>query len=114
MDQLWSPWRYRYVTSQEGSTDGASQSPACIFCEMLQRRDDEKSRIVFRGNHNFAVLNLYPYTNGHLMIVPYVHVASLLETPSDALTELMQLTRRAEAVLRAVYKPQGINLGMNL
>ena len=114
MDQLWSPWRYRYVTKQEASTETGAQRSGCVFCDLLGKQDDEKSLIVFRGEHNFVVLNLYPYTNGHLMVIPHAHVDSLAETPVDALTELMQLARRAEIALRAVYAPQGINLGMNL
>ena len=114
MDHLWSPWRYRYVTKQEAATEDVAQTPSCIFCDMLLPQDDEKSLIVFRGKHNFAVLNLYPYTNGHLMIVPHAHVASLLHAPADALEEMMRLVRRAEGALRTIYKPQGINLGMNL
>ena len=113
MDQIWSPWRYRYVTKQE-ALDSSAPLPGCVFCDLPAGEDDEKSLIVFRGKHNFVVLNLYPYTNGHLMVVPYAHVDSLTQAPPDALTELMQLARRAEGALRAVYTPQGINLGMNL
>ena len=113
MDQLWSPWRYRYVTKQE-ALETTAAGPGCVFCELAAKQDDEKSLIVFRGRHNFVVLNLYPYTNGHLMVVPYAHVDSLAETPVDTLMELMQIARRAEGALREVYAPQGINLGMNL
>ena len=113
MDQLWSPWRYRYVTKQEPLGSDAHGS-GCLFCDLLVRQNDENSLIVFRGRHNFVVLNLYPYTNGHLMVVSYAHVDSLTEAPREVLAELMQLARRAEGALRAVYAPQGINLGMNL
>lgn len=73
MEHLWSPWRYRYV-SKAGPTDG------CVFCNKLARNDDEKDLIVFRGVHNFVVLNLYPYTSGHLMVVPYAHLSLLRGT----------------------------------
>ena len=107
MDHLWSPWRYRYVTK--------SDSPAgCVFCQMVAEQDDPKNLILLRGKFNFAVLNLYPYTNGHLMIVPYSHVPSLTQAQPEALTEMMWLAKHAEAALGKVYGPQGINLGMNL
>jgi ATP adenylyltransferase len=107
MDHIWSPWRYRYVTS--------GPAPAgCIFCEKAAAADDAANLVFFRGRHNYALLNLYPYTNGHLMIAPYVHVASLAEAPEEAAAELISLTRRAESALRSLYHPPGINLGMNL
>ena len=70
--------------------------------------------IVHRAQRNFVILNLYPYTNGHLMIAPYEHVATLSEAHPDTMTEMMHLTVRAEKVLRDTYKPEGINVGMNL
>ena len=107
MDHLWNPWRYGYVTK--------SNPPAtCIFCRMVEEQEDETNLILVRANHNFAVLNLYPYTNGHLMIVPYNHVATLVDAHPEVLTEMMELTRCAEIALRKVYNPQGVNLGMNV
>ena len=112
MDHLWSPWRYRYVTKQELKAPPTTGN--CIFCSLLTAVDDESSLILFRGQHNFVVLNLYPYTNGHLMVVPFHHTPTLTEASADTLTEMMQLARKAESALRKVYSPQGINLGMNL
>ncbi len=106
MDRLWSPWRYRYV-SQE-SADG------CIFCEKAAEQRDDENFIVYRGERNFVILNLYPYTTGHLMIAPYEHVATLEEAAEETLLEMMRLTRLADRSLRAAYKPRGINLGMNV
>jgi ATP adenylyltransferase len=77
-------------------------------------RNDEESHIVLRAKHNFILLNLYPYTSGHLMIAPYRHIATLEEAAPEAASELMALAQRAEGVLRQVYRPQGINLGMNI
>jgi ATP adenylyltransferase len=107
MDRLWSPWRYRYVST-------ASPDQACIFCAKPASGDDRANYIVLRAERNFVLLNLYPYTNGHLMIAPYEHVATLEEAHPETLAEMMRLTARAEKALRQVYQPGGINLGMNL
>jgi ATP adenylyltransferase len=103
MDNLWSPWRYQYVSAAHPASAG------CIFCD--KSIDD---LVVFRGSHNFVLLNLFPYTSGHLMVVPYRHIATLEETDAETLTELMQLTRQAEIHLRTIYKPAGLNIGMNI
>jgi ATP adenylyltransferase len=107
MDRLWSPWRYRYVST-------ASPSNACIFCAKPAANDDAANYIVLRAERNFVLLNLYPYTNGHLMIAPYEHVAKLTEADPRTLQEMMSLAVRCEAALRKIYNPDGINLGMNL
>ncbi|MEO5922290.1 MAG: HIT domain-containing protein [Bryobacteraceae bacterium] len=107
MDRLWSPWRYRYVST-------ASPSNGCIFCTKPAANDDAANYIVLRAERNFVLLNLYPYTNGHLMIAPYEHVAKLTEADPRTLAEMMQLAVRCEAALRKIYNPDGINLGMNL
>lgn len=93
---------------------GASSEPrGCIFCEALARGDAD-ALLLHRGRLAFVILNLYPYNNGHLMVVPNRHVASLGDTRLDELTELMALTRNAEVALTEVYRPQGLNVGMNL
>lgn len=106
MDRLWSPWRYRYVSHE-------SPAGACIFCEKPAGGDQE-NLIVYRGHHNFILLNLYPYTNGHLMIAPYEHIAELERLPEAAAREMMALTQEAVGRLKFIYRPQGVNLGMNL
>lgn len=107
MDRLWSPWRYNYVTK-------AGAGDACIFCEKAAENKDPENYVVYRGRANFVLLNLYPYTTGHLMIAPYAHLAAIEDLPEDALIELALLTRDASSRLRAVYRPHGINLGMNI
>ena len=107
MDHIWSPWRFQYVTQVATAT-------GCVFCLKPQSEDDEKNLVFFRGEHNFGILNLYPYVSGHLMIVPYRHVAALNEASSEALTEMMTLTARAERALTKVYHPRGINAGINI
>lgn len=109
MDHLWSPWRYRYATQ--------SKSPvfdACVFCDTASSGEDESNFVLYRGAACYVLLNLYPYTNGHLLIVPYEHVDSLAAASPEAAAEMMALARTAETALRTVYKPGGINLGMNL
>ncbi|HYL11186.1 MAG TPA: HIT domain-containing protein [Candidatus Acidoferrales bacterium] len=108
MDYLWTPWRYRYMAEAAGKQTG------CIFCSALEKKDDAETLIVFRGTKNFIILNRYPYTSGHVMIVPYAHVADLKSCDAETLAEMMVLARRVEAALTAAYKPDGFNLGMNL
>ena len=107
MDRLWTPWRYRYVST-------AGPDGACIFCEKAASSDDRGNYVVLRAERNFLLLNLYPYTSGHLMIAPYEHVATLADTPVETLEEMIRLTAHAEHVLRELYKPDGLNIGMNL
>ncbi len=107
MDYLWTPWRFGYITS-------ADAAPGCVFCDKLASAEDEAEYVVFRGTANFVVLNLFPYTVGHLLIVPYRHIASLVEAGPDELHELILLARFSEEVLRRVYRPHGLNLGMNI
>lgn len=107
MDYLWSPWRYRYVTTSKPSDD-------CIFCLKAAQNQDAENYIVYRGRFNFVLLNLYPYISGHLMVAPYEHVATLEAASEESLTEMMRLVRDAERHLRAIYRPEGLNVGMNL
>ena len=86
----------------------------CLFCSKAAGSDDRANLVVLRAEHNFVLLNLYPYTSGHLMIAPYAHVATLEAAAPEALAEMMRITARAEAALRALYKPEGLNIGMNL
>jgi len=107
MDHLWSPWRYRYVSTTEPAA-------ACIFCSKSQDDKDEENLIVFRGRRNFVLLNLFPYTSGHLMIAPYTHVPTLEEADEEVTAEMMSITRTAQKYLREVYRAPGFNLGMNI
>jgi ATP adenylyltransferase len=107
MDYIWSPWRYRYVAD-------ASKDDRCVFCRALEANDDQQTLIVFRGEKNFIILNRYPYTSGHVMVVPYVHNADLGATPPDVLAEMMMLAQRVQKAQQDLYHPEGFNLGMNL
>jgi ATP adenylyltransferase len=92
---------------------GDYERPACVFCDMVARHDDARTYIVHRGERAFVVMNLYPYNNGHLMIVPYAHVDSLRLLAEPDLLEVMTLAQRSQAVLEEAMRPQGFNLGMN-
>lgn len=107
MDYLWTPWRYAYVTSGE-------RSSGCVFCDAAKTGDDEKARIVYRGDYCFIILNTYPYTPGHVMVVPYAHLDELRKLPTEAAHEMIELSQRTETVLRELYHPDGVNLGMNI
>jgi ATP adenylyltransferase len=110
MERLWSPWRLPYVTGT-GSVDGCIFCDACGFVSPQSSRDD---LVLFRGRVCYVILNLYPYNNGHLMVVPNRHVATLAAATADELAELIRLTRHAEMALSDAYNPQGINVGLNL
>jgi ATP adenylyltransferase len=107
MDRLWTPWRYQYISAARDQT-------GCIFCEKPAQGNDEENYIVLRGKHNYVVLNAFPYTSGHVMVVPYEHVATPEEAREETVIEMMLLTRTAVSCLRTAYRPDGVNLGMNL
>lgn len=107
MDYLWTPWRYSYIAS--GVNDGS-----CIFCAAAEGHDDAQSLVVLRAKKNFVILNRYPYTSGHVMVVPYAHRATLAESDPETLDEMMILARRVEQALETLYHPNGYNLGMNI
>ncbi len=107
MDYLWTPWRYTYIAKSGGDE-------RCVFCDAAATDNDEEALVVHRGNRNFVILNRFPYTNGHLMIVPYQHVATLDDVPDDTLAELIRLAQLSERHIRTIYDPQGLNLGMNI
>ncbi len=109
MDYLWTPWRYQYMKEAASGTQSD-----CIFCDAAALTDDSETLVVHRGGKAFIILNRYPYTSGHVMIVPYAHVADLSAVDPEALSEMMRLAQRVETVFRKNYKPDGMNLGMNL
>ncbi len=113
MDILWSPWRYAYIKS--GETAQTSTPKSCVFCEILENSaTDEENFILHRAGFNFVILNIFPYISGHLMIVPFAHLADLDQAEKQITDELMDLTKRCQTALRRTYQPHGFNLGMNL
>jgi len=109
MDYLWTPWRYQYMAQAAAGTQ-----PDCIFCDAVARNQDEETLIVHRAKKTFVILNRFPYTSGHVMIVPYAHVAELNLCAPEALCEMMELAQQMDTAFRKEYKPDGMNLGMNL
>jgi ATP adenylyltransferase len=106
--RIWAPWRLAYVT--DASKDIEEE---CIFCVKPRAEDDEANLIVHRGETGFVILNLFPYTNGHLMVAPYEHVGRLQELPPGTLAEMLTLAQRAMDGLESVYQPHGYNVGFN-
>jgi ATP adenylyltransferase len=107
-ETLWAPWRLQYIEKPNPSGGG------CIFVELPAENDDRKNYILFRGAEAFVMLNAFPYTSGHLMIAPYQHTAELSDLSDAALLEINQLVAKAVGWLRAAYKPDGFNIGVNL
>jgi ATP adenylyltransferase len=108
MDFLWSPWRYDYLAS------GAALPRTCVFCIGEDPSHDTERLVVFRGTHNFIILNLFPYTSGHAMIAPYEHLNTIALAKTEQMSEMMQLAQRVIGGLQKLYDPEGFNIGMNL
>jgi len=108
MENLWSPWRMKYI-SGDGTPAGE-----CVFCQAPLQADGPQNLILHRGEHVFAMLNRYPYTSAHLMIVPFAHVASIEDLGAAVRAEMMEMVSHSLGVLRAVYHPEGFNIGINM
>ncbi len=107
-ERIWAPWRLEYV--KDASKDSEQE---CIFCAKPADGDDEANLIVHRGERCFVILNLFPYTNGHLMVAPFDHVGSITELPAETIAEMMELAQRAMRGLEQRYAPHGYNVGFN-
>ena len=107
MDDLWSPWRMKYITNND-------PPGKCIFCTALAEANEPDSLIVYQGALAFVILNRYPYTSGHLMVVPYMHQPTIEALHPETRAEMMELANHALGVLRTVYHPEGFNIGINL
>jgi len=136
MDHLWTPWRYAYITrSDPQARTGVplelaawpeAEDKHCIFCNMVAATDyaiahgmpaetaERASHIIHRGHNCFICLNAYPYATGHVLILPYLHTDSLAASPPETAHEMIDLAQRIEFALKSIYRPNGINLGMNL
>ena len=138
MDRLWTPWRYEYVSrtheslapgvpaALNGWVESGAQPSDCVFCNMIAAVDyaiqhgapadqaDKFVHLLVREMSCYLCLNAFPYGTGHILIVPYRHLASLADLPANEAAEMMSLAQRVERVLRNVYRPDGLNLGMNL
>jgi ATP adenylyltransferase len=115
MDYLWTPWRYGYIT--EHTTEYITESgkrKECVFCAAAASANDSDALIVHRAERNFIIVNRFPYTSGHVMVVPYQHVPSLEDLPGETLAEMILLARDCEKRIRALYRPDGLNMGINI
>ncbi len=110
VERLYTPWRLNYVTTNHSQPEG------CVFCAMIKEgpERDRDNFLLYRGRTIFAVMNIYPYNTGHLMLLPYQHVPTLAETPAPAQTELIGLTSYFTELLNQVLRPDGFNIGMNI
>lgn len=107
MEQLWSPWRMKYIENH-------IKEAGCVFCNAQAKTDGMENLIAFRGERAYVILNRYPYTSGHLMVIPFEHKPNLEELDPATRAEMMELTSRCTTVLKNIYKPQGFNVGVNI
>ncbi len=108
MDKLWAPWRVKYVTKMIGKTKG------CLFCRIFKEKNDKKNFILWRSPLSFAVLNIFPYNNGHILILPKRHVGDLNKLTQEEMMDVFGLLNRTKDLLDKTIKPAGYNIGMNL
>lgn len=107
MKHIWSPWRMKYIRNH--------LSPkGCIFCDAIKKEDGIENLIIARSKYAFVILNRYPYTSGHVMVVPFAHVGTLEELDSDTMIDIMALVKQSMSAINDVYKPEGYNIGANL
>jgi ATP adenylyltransferase len=108
MDRLWAPWRMTYIKGIDSDTG------ECIFCAKPKEERDRENLILVRGKAAYVILNLYPYNNGHMMVVPYAHTSELEGLDSETVGEMWELCRRSVAVLKTAFHPEGFNIGLNI
>jgi ATP adenylyltransferase len=107
MKRLWAPWRMKFVQSQD-------PKPLCVFCSVQEQTHDAKNLIILRGQKAFVILNRYPYTSGHLLVVAKLHRASLEDLDAITRAEMMELATKGMRILRKVYHPEAFNFGANI
>lgn len=107
MKRIWAPWRMAYIK-------GDTEETGCLFCNQLAQRDGPQNLILYRGQRAFVILNRFPYTNGHMMVVPNEHKHSIEELDDQTLAELFQLTNQALGILRQTYGAENFNIGINI
>jgi ATP adenylyltransferase len=107
MDYLWTPWRYQYIASLKNPS-------RCVFCIDSSGEHDERDFVVHRGKSSFVILNIFPYTTGHLLVAPYAHTSDLQKCSADETSEMLELVKGCQFALEQTYQPNGFNVGMNL
>ncbi len=110
LQRLWTPWRMAYILSDKEDR----RAEDCVFCAKLAEDRDAQNYVVWRGTHCAIVLNLYPYNNGHLMVIPYAHVPSLEDLPVKVQAEMMTTISKSLGLLRQAMQPHGFNIGVNI
>lgn len=110
MDNIWSPWRMEFIRDQRQKEGGAP----CVFCELEGQQPNDQNLVLFLGQHNYIVMNRFPYTNGHLLIIPYGHCAHLKESSKEVYQEILDLMVKSMEVLKEVLEAQGFNCGLNV
>jgi ATP adenylyltransferase len=105
MEQIWAPWRMAYI--------GGDRGDGCVFCDKAASAEDEQNLVLLRGEKTFVLMNLYPYNNGHLLVVPKRHVGEMEDLNEEEMMELFKMTRKMVKVL-GFFKPQGFNIGINI
>ena len=106
MKTLWAPWRMDYILS--------NKTQGCIFCELPKQNNDRENLILYRSAHNFVIMNRYPYNNGHIMVVPYLHSAALDGLSDEILLDFMKVTQHAISSIKKAFMPEGFNVGINV
>jgi len=107
MDYLWTPWRYQYIAN-------IKNSDRCVFCLSHAGENDESDFVLLRGEFNFVILNIFPYTSGHLLVVPHEHIADISQCSAEVCCEMMKLAKLCKEAIYEIYQPDGFNIGMNL
>lgn len=106
METLWAPWRMEYILSKK--------EPECLFCSKFRENKDRDSLILYRSTHNFVMMNKYPYNNGHIMVVPYIHTSTIDSLPDEVLLDFMKVTQHALKCMKTAFNPEGFNVGINI
>jgi len=106
MKTIWAPWRMKYIKSRK--------TRGCVFCRAARSIKNSSSQVLYRGRHAFVIMNIYPYSNGHLMVVPVRHRPDIEKLTGDERSELMELTAMCTRALKKTYGPQGFNIGVNI
>jgi ATP adenylyltransferase len=116
MKQMWAPWRLEYILSlsKDKLSQDVEEKKICVFCDRAQGKPNVKNLVLYKGKKSYIILNRYPYTNGHLMVIPYRHISDFTKLTQEELKEMGLLKSKAVAALKKVYNPEGFNIGMNL
>ncbi|MFH1358198.1 MAG: HIT domain-containing protein [bacterium] len=116
MKQMWAPWRLEYILSlsKDKLSQDLTKKKPCVFCDRAHGKPGIKNLVLFKGKKSYIILNRYPYTNGHLMVIPYRHISDYTQLTQEEHKEMGVLKSKAVAALKKVYNPEGFNIGMNL